>query len=264
MPPRAGSGLPSLQVLGAQMLADKLDGHPGMAWLKYQNWEPQRDNGGFCYQDSFKPSHVRTSSTDRGHIHQSGRSDHVTYAGADAYDPVARVRGFRAESTTLPTPAGDAMQMLIKASDHPQVWLADGMFRRPVTPEQVPGVGNNQTHQAGLLGNLGNGGQTFTTGPAATLDVWGVDIEDEIGRRVGELAAAEVARDTAAKAAIDALTAAVAAGGGNVDSAAIITRINEVATAETATVAALRADIAALKTRLAAAHQAAATAITQP
>ena len=42
MPPPAGKGLPSLQQLGAQMLADAKAGHPGMAWLKYQNWEPER------------------------------------------------------------------------------------------------------------------------------------------------------------------------------------------------------------------------------
>ncbi len=94
MPPKAGSGLPSLQQLGAQLVADKLGGVAGIGCLKYMNWEPDRDNGGRCWQDSFKPAHSRTTSTDRGHIHFSGRSDMVADAGAAAfYDPVARVRG---------------------------------------------------------------------------------------------------------------------------------------------------------------------------
>lgn len=95
MPPKPGSGLPSLQRLGAQLLADKKAGifHP----LKYMNWEPERDWGGACYQERFMPDYQRRSSSDRGHIHLSGRSDMVAYAGADSYDPVARLRG---ESTT--------------------------------------------------------------------------------------------------------------------------------------------------------------------
>lgn len=93
MPPQAGSGLPSLQQLGAQMLADAKAGHPGMKWLKYMNWEPDKNNGGRCFQERFTPNYEQRLSTDRGHIHQSCRSDMKDYAGADDYDPVARLRG---------------------------------------------------------------------------------------------------------------------------------------------------------------------------
>lgn len=103
MPPPGGSGLPSLQALGAQLLADKLAGHDGAAWLKYMNWEPDGNYTGPCYQESFKPGYVRTSSSDRGHIHLSGRTDMQTYAGADGYDPVARVRGIAAEEDGMAT-----------------------------------------------------------------------------------------------------------------------------------------------------------------
>jgi hypothetical protein len=93
MPPPAGKNLPSLQRIGAQMLADAKAGHPGMKWLKYMNWEPERDNGGACYQERFMPSYERRSSGDRGHIHLSGRSDMIAYTGGDDYDPVARILG---------------------------------------------------------------------------------------------------------------------------------------------------------------------------
>jgi hypothetical protein len=73
-------------------------------------------------------------------------------------------------------------------------------------------------------------------------------------------AAADAARDAAAKVAIDALATALAAGGGSVDSAAVIARINEVADAESTTVTALRAEVASLRADLAEAAQAAADA----
>ncbi len=103
MPPKPGSGLPSLQRLGTQMIADRQAGHPGMAWLKYINHEPDRDNGGPCWHHSWQPNYARVSSSDRGHIHASGRSDMVTAAGAaGTYDPVSRIRGGVPESTSTP------------------------------------------------------------------------------------------------------------------------------------------------------------------
>lgn len=90
MPPAAGSGLPTLAELGMQILADRMHGDAEADWLKYMNWEP---GDGGCYQESFKPGHVRVRSTDRGHIHLSQRSDMVDSTLADSYDPVARIRG---------------------------------------------------------------------------------------------------------------------------------------------------------------------------
>ncbi len=117
MPPPAGSGLPSLQQISAQMLADKRGGHPGMAWLKYMNYEPERDNGGACYQLRFMPNEERRTSTDRGHIHASARTDMVTYAGADTYDPVARIRG---NPTTL-----EGADMPLTDADVMKIWTWD-------------------------------------------------------------------------------------------------------------------------------------------
>lgn len=100
MPPEPGARskidglpLPSLQQISAQMRADKIAGHPGMAWLKYMNWEPDRNNGGACWHDSWQPDYARWASGDRGHTHMSGRTDYVTSTAANGYDPVARLRG---------------------------------------------------------------------------------------------------------------------------------------------------------------------------
>jgi hypothetical protein len=89
MPPTK-AGLPTLAQLGAQLYADKQAG--AAAWLKYMNWEPNGPDGA-CYHDEWQPNHTRTSSTDRGHIHGSIRSDYTHSTAAAGYDPVARLRG---------------------------------------------------------------------------------------------------------------------------------------------------------------------------
>jgi hypothetical protein len=88
MPPTK-AGLPSLAQLGAQLVADRKAGLAGVAWLKYINWEP---GDGSCYHDSWQPTFARRDSSDRGHIHLSGRTDYQTSTAAVGYDPVARVR----------------------------------------------------------------------------------------------------------------------------------------------------------------------------
>ncbi|WP_162959285.1 hypothetical protein [Micromonospora tulbaghiae] len=100
MPPAAGARskvdglpLPSLQRIGAQLLADRKAGVGGIRWLKYMNWEPERNNGGPCWHESWEPTYARRSSTDRGHIHLSGLTGYETSTIAAGYDPVARIRG---------------------------------------------------------------------------------------------------------------------------------------------------------------------------
>jgi hypothetical protein len=88
MPPTT-AGLPSLAQLGAQLYADKRNN--SAAWIKYMNWEPSGPNGP-CYHDEWQTSYTRSSSTDRGHIHISIRSDYTTSTAAANYDPVARIR----------------------------------------------------------------------------------------------------------------------------------------------------------------------------
>lgn len=68
-------------------------------------------------------------------------------------------------------------QMLVRfsdAADPSQAWLCDGMFRRAVPAATLAAVGNSQTHQAGLLGELGNAGAVFVS--SGDPDVWGVDV----------------------------------------------------------------------------------------
>ncbi|MFI1194093.1 hypothetical protein ACH4T9_12660 [Micromonospora sp. NPDC020750] len=100
MPPPSGARskvdglpLPSLQQLGAQLLADRNARVTGIQWLKYMNWEPERNGAGPCYQELWKPTYSRRTSTDRGHIHLSGLTGHETSSTAAGYDPVARIRG---------------------------------------------------------------------------------------------------------------------------------------------------------------------------
>jgi len=100
MPPKpgqkskiTGKPLPSLQALGKTLRADRIAGVDGADFVKYMNWEPERDNGGPCYQDSWKPGYSRKNSTDRGHIHVSARSDVHLSTKSHGYDLVARTLG---------------------------------------------------------------------------------------------------------------------------------------------------------------------------
>lgn len=99
MPPPAGSGLPSLAQLAAQIRADKLAGIAGASWVKYLNWT---DAAGDCWHDSWQPGYARRSSSDHGHIHGSGRTDYRLSRVAAGYDPVAR---FRAAGGVVIVPA---------------------------------------------------------------------------------------------------------------------------------------------------------------
>jgi hypothetical protein len=89
-----GKGGPAdLTRLARQIISDKDAGVPGTEWIKYMNWT---DEDGRCWQTSWKNGKVTVPSTDKGHIHVSGRSDKVNETQA-AYDPVARMHGSTGE-----------------------------------------------------------------------------------------------------------------------------------------------------------------------
>lgn len=88
-----GKPLPSLQQIGAQLIKDKRSGVAGAEFVKYLNTEPERDNGGPCWHYSWTPNEARRSSSDRGHLHVSSRTDYATSAKSDDYDVVARIMG---------------------------------------------------------------------------------------------------------------------------------------------------------------------------
>jgi hypothetical protein len=99
MPPAAGQKsrltgqpLPSLAVLAAQLRTDKIKGEVAAEFVKYLNWEPSGP-GGPCYHESWMPTYARRTSSDRGHIHVSARSDVANSVKSDGYDLVARVMG---------------------------------------------------------------------------------------------------------------------------------------------------------------------------
>jgi hypothetical protein len=87
-----GQPLPSLAKLAGQLRADKMDEVRQAVFVKYINWEPS-GSGGPCYHDMWTPTYTRRSSSDRGHIHVSARSDMATSTVSDGYDLVARVLG---------------------------------------------------------------------------------------------------------------------------------------------------------------------------
>lgn len=80
--------------LARRIITDKDTGVPGTEWIKYLNWT---DEDGNCWHVSWESGHKVTSrSTDKGHIHVSGRSDWVTREPAP-WDPWARMKGINEE-----------------------------------------------------------------------------------------------------------------------------------------------------------------------
>jgi hypothetical protein len=206
MPPPPALDLPSLQTLGAQMFKDKQTGV--IPWLCGMNWGPTSNRS--AVRDIWRPNHSRRASSDAGHIHAECRSDQTWSSAADAYDPVAAIRGAAGKQED-----DMGQHVLVRGfADNPdQVWLCDGITRRRVSPAELGAVqngvptgpvSNNQTHQAGLLGQLGNGGRIFVSGEPA--DAWGVDVAKPVAVKVdaAELAAAMLADPAFATAMAEA------------------------------------------------------------
>lgn len=117
------------------------------------------------------------SSSDDSHLYHL----HVGFWNQYANDPATMQLLYATITGSTPLPKEDAMaQMLVSFKDAPdpkQVWLCDGMFRRPVAASELaPGhIGNDGVHQAPMLGNLGNGGAVFASIWSAR-DSWGQDV----------------------------------------------------------------------------------------
>jgi hypothetical protein len=90
--PRGSSraAMADLARLARQIIADKDAGVAGTEWIKYLNWT---DEDGNCWHVSWESGHkVVTRSTDKDHIHVSGRSDKVNQVPAP-WDPWDRMDG---------------------------------------------------------------------------------------------------------------------------------------------------------------------------
>lgn len=94
--------------LARKLIADRNAGVPGTLWIKYLNWT---DESGTCRQERWMPNHTSRSSTDKGHIHVSGRSDCDNDARADFYDPL--------------TPAGVTMASVLTSNEQRQLTNVD-------------------------------------------------------------------------------------------------------------------------------------------
>lgn len=97
--------------IARQLIRDRNAGVPGAMWIKYLNWT---DEQGICRQERWTPGHTTVSSTDKSHVHISGRSDADTDDDANGYDPIARMRGLASggDDMSLSEPVGWGKQFL--------------------------------------------------------------------------------------------------------------------------------------------------------
>ncbi|GAA3256790.1 hypothetical protein ACFO1B_48740 [Dactylosporangium siamense] len=79
--------------IARQLIKDRDAGRSGVLWIKYINWT---DEQGVCRQERWMPNRTTRSSTDKGHVHISGRSDCDDDSRADSYDPLSEGDPFMA------------------------------------------------------------------------------------------------------------------------------------------------------------------------
>jgi hypothetical protein len=143
--------------LGGILFADKQAGKPGTEPIKYINWT---DPAGNCWHDSWMPNHARYSSTDRGHIHVSFRTDFATSTAMAGYDPLTQ----------------GGTSMLCNFGDKGPIVQALQMLLLKVSPVCLPKFGPDGDYgqeTADAVSILVSGGPGRTYGPAeyATLAV---------------------------------------------------------------------------------------------
>jgi len=194
--PRSGSATHRKENadIARQLIRDRDGGHPGAMWIKYINWTDEQGN---CQQvrwmDAAHPlQHTTRSSSDRGHIHISGRSDADGDDRADGYDPIARMRGNLAGGDDMQlsdqNPFGKSPSQFTREDRDSPLWLMDG-----------------------------------PNGNVAAMFQYVLE-NSHFARLFARRAAAESA---ALRAVVEQLTAVLAKGGGSVDTAAILAGVDE-------------------------------------
>jgi peptidoglycan hydrolase-like protein with peptidoglycan-binding domain len=72
--------------LARTLIAEKDAGNSAASCIKYINWT---DESGNCYHVSWEPTHTTKTSTDKGHIHLSIRTDYVDSNCCAGWNPLA-------------------------------------------------------------------------------------------------------------------------------------------------------------------------------
>lgn len=231
MPPPAGATskldgklLPTLQQLARRLRADKIADVPGARWLKYLNWEPEGNYTGPCYHDSWQPTYARTPSTDRGHIHASGRSDYVTSPTADDYDLVARARG-----EDMPVTADDAIKLFNTDNTVPMPqWRADKVTNPAIMAATALAITMDESHNANV------GAQTVLAElrlmrTALLAAIQGVDeegVKTLVATESTRLRDLLVAAVQALSVDVGAIKQAITEAGGDADLAPVLARLD--------------------------------------
>lgn len=170
--------------IARQLIKDRDAGFPGAMWIKYINWTDEKGN---CQQvrwtDAANPlKHTTRSSSDKGHIHISGRSDVDNDVRADAYDPVARMKGITVTDTPLAQNTERGVTALYTGADpvvFPAPWGNAPQIGSPENPLPNPIVRLQRSVDALAVGGVSNE-QLVDAVKQALLD-------PEVARIFGEL-----------------------------------------------------------------------------
>jgi hypothetical protein len=170
--------------IARQLIKDRDAGVPGVMWIKYINWT---DEWGNCNQvrwtDAANPlKHTTRASSDRGHIHISGRSDIDNDDRANGYDPIARMKGQDMESDPLTQNAERGVTALYTGAD-PVVFPAP-WGNEPQTGSEENPLPNPLVRLEKKIDDLFLGGISFDTLVAAVKQAL---LDPEVLRAVGDI-----------------------------------------------------------------------------
>lgn len=221
--------------IARQLIRDRDAGMPGAMWIKYINWT---NEDGDCWQERWTSGgNTRTTSRsgDKGHVHISGRSDIDTDTRADGYDPVARMTG------------GASMAGTTFDSIHNPPW-GDGDPRS--LARLLWEVFDLDHYKAREIAAKFPG----------SLPAMIVGLEVAIAMQGG----ADATRDAANTAAIKVLADVIKAGGGSVDTVAIVNAVTQEAEKTRTLIKQVQAENLDLRAKLAAALTVNATGAANP
>lgn len=121
MPPPAGKNLPSLTQLGQTIFNARQAGQ--ITWLKYMNW-PADGSLSHAVHDKWQPGHVRTSSSDAGHIHLSSTTGCETLDST--FNPLTSIIVVGTTPTPIPASQEDDTMWLYAVGPDNRRWLCNG------------------------------------------------------------------------------------------------------------------------------------------
>ncbi|GAB3835125.1 hypothetical protein ACFPIJ_11410 [Dactylosporangium cerinum] len=199
--------------IARQLIKDRDADRSGVLWIKYINWTDER---GVCRQERWMPNRTTRSSTDKGHIHISGRSDCDDDARAETYDPLSEGDPFMALSDQQQTDLWEWIALLVDPGAPPNGRPGDRFRFPPPFKALATRLGTIEAALAAsalreqdmlaALAALAGGGGVDTAAIIAAINARSLDVIGMLNQQAARIAELEAELEQARHAAAQAET----------------------------------------------------------